>query len=389
MQGLQEGHGGVGRAHHGGHASGEQAQTEQTVAQVAGGQTEGLSSGVAAVGSRVGDDLGVLSQPLSAAHAGAQHRQEQQDTYHTGGAAALQDALAHVADVLGAGDAGVQQTVGTGEGDVAAAGAAQQGGQRGEHAAVRVQQLVKAAQALGHLTQRGLGDDGHHQHGDEDDGGQDGGHLVHDGLGVLVDEDDNTKAASHNSADLLVQADHGVEAQSYAAHVAYVKGQATDGNQDGDDDAQTRQQLVGHILSAHLGDGDHGPDIHLGGDIHDDGQHDDQGQSRTVLCGKGGRLSQEAGADGRGGHQEGGAEQNRPTGFCGGSVGLITHNIDLLNRFGSLLSYAKRITQYPQWERWSRPQPPAWRECFSQTPPQRGCHRGRRWSGRRWRPPRR
>ena len=268
-----------------------------------------------------------------------------------------------MADVLGTGDAGVQQTVSTGEGDVAAAGAAQQGSQSGEHIGLRIQQVLEVHQALADLAQRGLGDDGNHQNGNQNNSSQNGGHLVHDGLGVLVDEDNDTQAAGHHSADLLVQTDHGVEAQGHAAHVTYVKGQAADGNQDGDDNAQTRQQLVGYILSTHLGDGNYGPDVHLSGHIHDNGQHDDQSQGRAVLRGKGRGLSQEAGTDGRGSHQEGGAEQNRPAGFCGGSVGLITHNIDLLNRFGSLLSYTKRITQYPQWERWSRPQLPAWRGC--------------------------
>ena len=235
-----------------------------------------------------------------------------------------------MAHVLRAGDTGVQQPVGAGEGDVAAAGAAQQGGQRGEGVVLRVQQIVHPGHALGHLTQRRLGDAGHYQHGDEDDGGQEGGHLIHDGLGVLVDKDDDAQAAGYHRTDGLIQAEHGVEAQSHAAHVAHVEGQAADGYQNGDDIAQTGQQLVAHILGPHLGDGDHRPDVHLSGDVHDDGHDDDQGQGRPVLGGECRGLGQKAGADGRGGHQEGGAEEHRAAGFCRGlvqGVRFLTHNV--------------------------------------------------------------
>ena len=310
MQGLQEGDGGESCANDGGDTGGEQAQTEQTIADVAGGQLEGLSSGVTSV-----DDL----VSVAGGHAaGTQNGQEQQDTDSTGSQNALSDGLTEVAGAL---NTSVDQTVSTGEGDVAAAGAAQQGGQNDEHGG----ELVESNQTGSDLADGRLGDDGDDQNGDQDDGGQDGGDLIHNGLSVLVQEDDDAQAAGHNGADLLGQADHGVEAQSDAADVTDVESQTADGDDDGQEHAQTGQQLVGDILSAHAGNADDGPDVHLGSDIHDDGAQNDHDQGSAVLSGELRSLGQEAGADGGSSHQEGGAEQNGSAGLLSGSI--VTHNL--------------------------------------------------------------
>ena len=227
-----------------------------------------------------------------------------------------------MAHILLAIDAGVHQAVCAGEGDVAAAGAAQQGGDAGSHRG----DGTEVGEVRGHFAQGGLGDDGHHQNGEQDDGSQNGGDLIHDGLCVLVHEDDDTKAAGDDGADLLGDAQHGVEAQGDAAHVTDVEGQAADGDQDGNKHAKAGEQGVGNVLCALLGNADNGPDVHLGGNVHQNDQQDDQDELGALLCGKGSGLGQEAGADGGSSHQESRAEQYGGAGLI---RSVVTHYVIL------------------------------------------------------------
>ena len=176
---------------------------------------------------------------------------------------------------------------------------------------------------------RRLGHDSHHGNGDQNDGSQNGGNLIHDGLCIFVYEDQNAKAAGNDSAHTLVQAEHGVHAQGYAANVADVKGQTANGHQNGNHIAKAGQHLVGNILCAHTRNAYHRPDIHLGNDIHADHQQDHADQVAAVGGGELGGLCQKSGADSRGGHQEGCAEHDRTTRLGGGGR-AVTHKTRLL-----------------------------------------------------------
>lgn len=94
VNGLEEGDGGVGRADDGGDTGGEQRETEETVADVAGSKAESLGCGVGSAS----DSRDIFSHNDRTGRADTEHAQEQQDTNAARDTDAGQDGLAEVLD---------------------------------------------------------------------------------------------------------------------------------------------------------------------------------------------------------------------------------------------------------------------------------------------------
>lgn len=123
MNGLEEGDGGVGRADDGGDTGGEQRETEETVADVAGSKAESLGCGVGSAS----DSRDIFSHNDRTGRADTEHAQEQQDTNAARDTDAGQDGLAEVLDFFRlAAPTRVKQLVCARKGNVPAAGAAEQ-----------------------------------------------------------------------------------------------------------------------------------------------------------------------------------------------------------------------------------------------------------------------
>ena len=93
---LEEGDRGIGRANDRGDTSGEQRETEEAVADVAGSKAESLGCGVGSAS----DGRDIFRHDDRTSRADAEHAQEQQDTNAARDTDAGQDGLAEVLDFL-------------------------------------------------------------------------------------------------------------------------------------------------------------------------------------------------------------------------------------------------------------------------------------------------
>ena len=301
--GLEEGNGGIRRADDGRDTGGEQRYAEQAVTNVAGSETEGLGGGVGGAG----DSRDIFSHDRSAGRADAKHAEEQQDTDRAGDTDTGEDGFAEVFDfILAAAVAGIQQTVRAGEGDVAAAGAAEQR----DHDGDEILGIFRGEDVNDRVADGGLGHERNDQHDDDDDAAEDLRNSVHDALGILGKEDADGQHTADDNAGLFGNADRGIKAECHAADIADVERETADDDQDNEEIAETGEHLVGDLLTAQAGCADDGPDVGLRDHIHDDDTDDNAGKRGEVLCSKLGSLGQEAGSDGGSRHQECCAEHN-------------------------------------------------------------------------------
>ena len=212
-----------------------------------------------------------------------------------------------MAYVLNSAVPGVQQTVRAGEGDVTAAGAAQQG----NHGEKQVDGLFRREYSHNGSTHRGLRGNTHIEDNHQDDAPHDLGNLIHQSFAALGQENANTQCASQNISGLLRNSSQSVHTQGGAAYIADVESQAADGDHNGQKHPQPGKYLIGDILPAQTGSADYGPHIYLSNDVHNDNTYNNKGEGSQILGGKFRRLCQEAGADGGCGHEEGRPQKDR------------------------------------------------------------------------------
>ena len=203
---LEEGDRGIGRANDRGDTSREQRETEEAVANVAGSKAESLGCGVGSAG----DGRDVFRHDDRTSRADAEHTQEQQNTNAARDADTSQDGLAEVLDFLRlTAPARVKQFVCAREGDVAAAGAAEQR----DHDGNQFLGVFRGEDMNGCVADRGLCHERHNQHDDDNDAAENLSDLADDIIRFLGKKDTDGKHAADDDAGLFGNADHGIEAE--------------------------------------------------------------------------------------------------------------------------------------------------------------------------------
>ena len=203
---LEEGDRGIGRANDGGDTGREQCETEETVADVAGSKAESLGCGVGSAG----DGRDIFRHDDRTGRADAEHTQEQQNTNAARDADAGQDGLAEVLDFLRlAAPARIEQLVCAGEGDVTAAGAAEQR----DHDGNEFLGILRGKDMGDRIADGGLCHESHDQHNDDNNAAEDLGDPSDDVVCLLGKENADSKHAADDDTGLFGNADHGIEAE--------------------------------------------------------------------------------------------------------------------------------------------------------------------------------
>ena len=206
VNGLEEGDGGVGRADDGGDTGGEQRETEETVADVAGSKAESLGCGVGSAS----DSRDIFRHDDRTGRADTEHAQEQQDTNAARNTDAGQDGLAEVLDFLRlAAPTRVKQLVCAREGNVPAAGAAEQR----DHDGDKLSGILGGKDMGDRIADGGLCHESHDQHDDDNNAAEDLGDPADDVVCLLGKENADSKHAADDDAGLFGNADHGIEAE--------------------------------------------------------------------------------------------------------------------------------------------------------------------------------
>ena len=277
VEGLQEGNRGVGSTDHRGDRRSKDHQASKSVSQISGPDLEGVSGGIAdaAVGCRSFKSF-VLRRicQIDAREPGhnAQDCQEQKDTEDRGDQDPRDGAPVYELPVFFPGQSGVDQSMGSGEGDIAPDGAAQKGQDRREELARLRGGEEGVFDCLSHRRLRQK-----HQHKDYQDHprAEIFDDLIHDGLGPLGEEDHDRQKSGDQTANGIGEAEERIETQCAAAHVADIEGQTSQRDHTGQEEAQALDQTVGGVLPAQAGITQHPPDVQLGNGGHEQGDQND------------------------------------------------------------------------------------------------------------------
>ena len=131
--------------------------------------------------------------------------------------------------VLVAAVARIKQAMCAGEGDVAAAGPAEQG----QHGAYHGAGTFRREHANHRFADRGLRRNCDKEHDEDDDAAENLGNLIHGCLAALREEDADCECAAEDSADFLVETEHRVKAERDTADVSDVKGETAEDHEEG------------------------------------------------------------------------------------------------------------------------------------------------------------
>ncbi len=228
----------------------------------------------------------------------AEDRQEQQHSHDTGDDDRQGGDVGNRFDVLDAGGTRIDHAVRAGVGDVAADGAADQGGDDQEV------DLLWQHHVADRISYRRRGDNRYIEHQQDHDGTEHHNDAVQCHSGLLGEEDQDCHDGGDRATDLGIQSEHGVQAKAGTGDVADIEDHAANEHERGQYPADAGQDLVAQFLGAHAADADDAPDVELDSDVHEDGDHDGEGKGRADLYRELGSLGDEAGADGAGSHQE-------------------------------------------------------------------------------------
>ena len=182
--------------------------------------------------------------------------------------------------ILVAAVARVEQAVCAGEGDVAAAGTAEQG----QHGAYHGAGTFRREAANHRFADRRLRGNCDKEHDEDDDAAENLCDLIDGCLAALREEDADCECAAEEGAHLLVEAEHRVKAERDTADIADVKGETAENHEEGQKYAETREHRICDFLPALARDADHGPDIGLRDRIHDDDAENHKGKRSEILC---------------------------------------------------------------------------------------------------------
>ena len=205
------------------------------------------------------------------------------------------------------GISGVKKTVRTGECDISAAASSEKRDERkdkGTHIA-RVENTAHS------VPYRRFGFDRHIENYDDHDTSKVFCQLIHAGLRVLGEEDQDSDDSRDKGSNRRRYSEQYVESQGTASDISDVECQTAKRNHECDKIPEPRKDFICNILSAHAGHTDHRPDIQLCRHIQQDRADDHQRENTFILSRKCGSLCQEARSDRGCRHQERSSHQGR------------------------------------------------------------------------------
>ena len=205
--------------------------------------------------------------------------------------------------MLLADQAAIQQAVCAGVGDIAAHGAADDGGDGGEVDRVRPHGLAQR------FAQWWIGGDGDEQGEQDHQQAQHHDQTINSDACALGQEDTDGDERTEAAAPFRIQPHQRIQAQAGTSDVADVEHQPAEDHQHRQQIAATGNCRVGQVRGAHTGQGDDTPDVQLDHEVDEDRSKDAEGKGGAHGCCEGGGLGDEAGANGRSGHQENGRDQ--------------------------------------------------------------------------------
>ena len=194
--------------------------------------------------------------------------------------------------------AGIDEAVRAGKGDIAAHGAADDGGDDEEV------DLARRDGILERLPHRWLADHRNVEHQQDHDRTQDRNEAVEGHARLLGEEDEDRDGRGNDAADARIDTQHRVNAQARTGDIADIKDRATDKHEYGKHPAQAREHGIAQGIGAHAGHAENSPHIELDGNVNEDGQHNRKREGSAHLHGKDRGLGQKSRTDGGGGHEE-------------------------------------------------------------------------------------
>jgi hypothetical protein len=195
--------------------------------------------------------------------------------------------------------------MGAGERDVAADGPADDGDDREQVDPLRDDRSDEG------LTQRWRG-------GERYDEGQCDQHeaereaeSVHGAPGFLHHEEGDRQDRTQRGADGDRDPTDDLQPQACSSDVPHVEGESPQDHEEGEEGAESRDHPIGDRSRALPRRRDHPPDGELRDEIDDDAREDREAEACPETLGEDRGLREEPRPDGRGRHQEGGADQRR------------------------------------------------------------------------------
>ena len=155
------------------------------------------------------------------------------------------------------GISGVKKTVRTGECDISAAASSEKRDERkdkGTHIA-RVENTAHS------VPYRRFGFDRHIENHDDHDTSKIFCQLIHAGLRVLGEEDQDSDDSRDKGSNRRRNSEQYIESQGAASDISDVECQTAERNHECDKIPESRKDFICNILSAHAGHTDHRPDI--------------------------------------------------------------------------------------------------------------------------------
>jgi len=134
--------------------------------------------------------------------------------------------------------------------------------------------------------------------------------AVHRSTRVLGEKQRDGQRGAHTGADLDVHAEQGVEAESGSCDVADVECEPAQSHQHREEVAQPREHPVGDSLSGRARRDQDAPDVELRREVNEHRHEDREREAGAELVGEDHGLREEAGPDGRRGHEERGAKED-------------------------------------------------------------------------------
>jgi hypothetical protein len=221
-------------------------------------------------------------------------------------------------------NAGVDNSVRAGEGDVSADGSSHEGQDDGSVKLGRYESFADRQADRRRGRDDYVSDHAYHDEAKNLD------EPIH-GLAKVFprkknDRDYGVDDASRNQ----IHSEDDVKTQGRAADVADVERQPSQRHREGQEITQARQHLVGDVLPAQLGNCDDAPYVQLDDDADDNGSENSEAKRRPHLSRENGGLREEAGADGRGCHQKGRPQQDAHGFFVTALLVRIIHDFQFL-----------------------------------------------------------